>query len=131
MRFHSKPIEEHDEVPLADDGQWEELVDHWKERQTSGKPADGVNSCFVVSVTTPELATDADAQLAEILGLVEAQGDQVVGQLTHALTRPDPRTLLRRGVADRIGTEARDCGADLLVIDAELTPSQTRNLEEA
>lgn len=131
MRFSSKPIEEHDEVPLADDGRWEELVDQWKQRQTPGKPADGVNSCFVVSVAAPPLAADPDAQLAEILGLVRAQGDRVVGQVTHALTKPDPRTLLRRGVADRIGTEARESGADLLVVDAELTPSQTRNLEDA
>jgi GTP-binding protein HflX len=131
MRFSSLPIDEHDEVPLPDDGRWEELVEHWKQRQAPARPVEGANSCYVVSVTTPQRAEGSDGQLAEILGLVEAQGDSVVGQGVHTLTRPDPRTLLGRGVADRIGTAARECGADLLVIDAELSPSQTRNLEDA
>lgn len=30
-----------------------------------------------------------------------------------------------------MGGSARECGADMLVLDAELSPSQTRNLEEA
>ena len=131
MRFRSDPIEEHDEVPLPDDGQLEEIVDHWARRRSAEPPPDGVNACYVVSVTRPEMPADPAGQLAEILGLVEAQGDRVVGQVSHVLVRPDPRTLLRRGVGDRIGSEARECGANLLVIDAELTPSQTRNLEAA
>ena len=32
MKFQSKPIEEHQEVPLADEGQWEALVARWAER---------------------------------------------------------------------------------------------------
>ena len=131
MKFTSKPIEEHAEVPLPDDGRWEELVDQWTRRKAPGKPADGVNSCYVVSVTMPGVESVPQAQLAEILGLVEAQGDRVVGQTVHELVRPDPRTLLRKGVADRVGDEARQCGADLLVLDAELSPSQARNLEDA
>jgi GTP-binding protein HflX len=131
MKFSSGPIDEHAEVPLADDGRFEELVEHWKGRQPSGRSSGAANSCYVVSVTTARVAANPDAQLAEILGLVVAQGDRVVGQVVHRLVKPDPRTLLRSGVADRIGSDARDAGANLLVIDAELTPSQTRNLEEA
>ncbi|MDH3686112.1 MAG: GTPase HflX [Myxococcales bacterium] len=131
MRIHSKPIEEHEEVPLADDGRWEELVEDWDQREGREPPADGVNASFVVSITTPQSGADPQGALAEILGLVEAQGDRVVGSTLHSLTKPDPRTLLRSGVADRIASEAREAGANLLVVDAELTPSQTRNLEEA
>jgi GTP-binding protein HflX len=131
VKFTSKPIEEHEEVPLPDDGRWEEVVDQWTRRKALGKPPNGVNSCYVVSVTTAQVAAVPEAQLAEILGLVEAQGDRVVGQMVHELVKPDPRTLLRSGVADRVGNEARECGADMLVIDAELSPSQARNLEDA
>jgi GTP-binding protein HflX len=63
--------------------------------------------------------------------LVRTQGDRVVGMELHQLHRPDPRTLVRSGTAQRIGTGARDAGADLLVVDAELTRSQARNLEDA
>jgi GTP-binding protein HflX len=82
-------------------------------------------------VYRPADADAAAAQLDEITGPVLAQGDRVVGKQTYALSKPDARTLIRRGVAERVGADARDCGADLLVIDAELSPSQTRNLEDA
>lgn len=129
MKFHSEPVDEHAEVPLADDGQYEELLAHFARR---AKPQRSVtehgNACFVLSVQRRGQA--GAAQLEEITGLVEAQGDRVVGRQTYLLVKPDPRTLLRRGVAERVGLEARECGADLLVVDAELSPSQTRNLED-
>src|SRR5688500_7286803 len=39
MKFHSKPIEEHAEVPLADEGRLEELVTHWTQREAPARPA--------------------------------------------------------------------------------------------
>ena len=132
MKIHSKPVEEHAEAPLADDGRWEAIVAHWQRREA---PARGVaprgNACYVLSVRHRGDANEPEAQLAEIASLVRTQGDRVVGMETHQLHRPDPRTLIRSGIAERIGTSARDAGADLLVVDAELTPSQTRNLEDA
>lgn len=127
MKFHSSPIDEHDEVPLADDGRLEEQIREWSEREAALWPVRrDANRCYVVSVSTRRQANN----LAEILGLVEAQGDSVVGYEQHILVRPDPRTLIRSGVAERIGEEARRSGADLLVLDANLSPSQARNLED-
>jgi GTP-binding protein HflX len=132
MKIHSKPVEEHAEVPVADDGRWEELVAHWKRREAPQHAAnDQGNTCYVLSVHRRGQAGDPAAQLAEIASLVATQGDRVVGTELHELHRPDPRTLIRSGIAERIGRAARDAGADLLVVDAELTPSQTRNLEDA
>ncbi len=132
MKFQSKAIEEHVEVPLADQGRWEKLVSHWTEREGPQKASERVgNRCFVLSVTRERDAQVRQAQLGEILGLVAAQGDRVVGSDIHRLNRSNPRTLIGAGVAERVGTVARDQGADLLVVDADLTPSQTRNLEDA
>ncbi len=134
MKFHSKPIEEHNEVPLADEGQWDDLVAHFTERQASSvRPRNAENSCYVVSVGTSASAsaTPHDAQLEEILGLVQAQGDRVVGYETLRRPRPDPKTYVGLGAARSIATRAKECGADLLVIDAALSPSQARNLEDA
>ncbi|MCG8418437.1 MAG: GTPase HflX [Proteobacteria bacterium] len=132
MKFNSKPIEEHEEVPLPDEGRWETLVAHWTQREAPAQPdADSVNACYVVAVGLWKQSTSRDAQLSEIVSLVQAQGDRVVGQEAYRLVKPDPRTLIRSGVADRIGARATECGADLLVVDADLTPSQTRNLEDA
>jgi GTP-binding protein HflX len=137
MKIHSKPIEEHAEVPLADDGRWEAIVAHWQRREApQPQDADDAaaskgNACYLLSVQRRRDAGDSDAQLAELASLVRTQGDRIVGTSLHQLHRPDPRTLVGRGTAQRIGTAARDAGADLLVVDAELTPSQTRNLEDA
>lgn len=132
MKFHSKPIAEHAEVPLADDGRWEAVVEHWTRREAPQRAAAPQgNACYVLSIHRHSDPGDPHAQLAEIASLVETQGDRVVGTEMHELHKPDPRTLIRSGLAERIGTCARDCGADLLVVDAELTPSQTRNLEDA
>lgn len=131
MKFHSKPIEEHQEAPLPDEGQWERILDHFNARKPEPSGARGEpNRCYVVSVGSWVDDTERDAQLAEILGLVRAQGDEVVGHETLHRARPEPRTYLGRGAAQRIAARASEHGADLLVVDAELTPSQTRNLED-
>jgi GTPase len=131
MKFQSRPIEEHVEVPLADEGQWEELVSRWAKRHKGPTEAQsGQNRCYVVSVGAWVDDTQRDAQLAEILGLLRAQGDCVVGHETLKRTRPDPKTYLGRGASAGAGARAIDCGADMLVVDAELSPSQARNLED-
>jgi len=65
MKFYSKPLEEHAEVPLADDGRWEALVAHWTRREAPqrGAPPSG-NACFVVSVHRHGDRGDPFAQLA-------------------------------------------------------------------
>lgn len=131
MKFHSKPVEEHAEVPLADDGRLEAIVAHWTRREAPrGSEAAG-NACYVLSVHRHGDRGHPSAQLAEMTSLVQTQGDRVVGTELHELHRPDPRTFVRSGVAERVADHARDAGADLLVVDAELSPSQTRNLEDA
>jgi GTPase len=131
MKFHSKPIEEHAEVPLADAGRLEQLISHWTARQPTPVAAGSGSGCYVLSVYRRDDADAAQAQLREITGLVDAQGDRVLGAESYLLAKPDPRTFIRSGVAERIGARARECGAGMLVLDAELSPSQTRNLEEA
>src|SRR5262245_29377319 len=131
MKFHSKPVEEHAEVPLADDGRLEAIVAHWMRREAPRRPEAAGNACYVLSVHRHGDRSHPSAQLAEMISLVQTQGDRVVGTELHELHRPDPRTFVRSGVAERVANHARDAGADLLVVDAELTPSQTRNLEDA
>ena len=131
MRFHSKPIEEHAEVPLGDDGRLDELISDYRARRKERRAAHSGNACYVLSICRRNEADAAAAQLAEITSLVTAQGDRVVGEESHVLTKPEARTFIRSGVAERCAARARELGADMLVLDAELSPSQTRNLEDA
>jgi GTP-binding protein HflX len=128
MKFHSQPIEEHQEVPLADEGQFEQVVAHWAGRHAD--PSSEQNRTYVVSVGKCQDAVQRAAQLAEILALVQAQGDEVVGHQTLRRLRPDPKTYLGRGAAAEVAARARECNANLLTLDAELSPSQARNLED-
>jgi GTP-binding protein HflX len=131
MKFQSKPIEEHAEVPLGDAGRLDQLASFWDERGSERLAARSGNTCYVLSVYRRNEAPAAPARLAEITGLVDAQGDRIAGAESQLLTKPDARTFIRSGVAERISARARECGADMLVLDAELSPSQTRNLEDA
>jgi len=128
MKFFSKPVSEHAEVPLADAGRWEEVVSHWQHRETpvERRVSNGKNACYVVSVQVD----NAPSQLAEILSLVKAQGDTIVGYEVVRLLQPEPRTFIGKGRSREVAARAKACGADLLVIDAELKPSQMRNLED-
>jgi GTP-binding protein HflX len=130
LKFNSKPVSEHSEVPLADDGELEKLIERFSARDAATIGPEN-SACYVVSVGPDRNPVARDAQLAEIVALVEHQGGRVVGREIHQLTRPHARTLLGTGTAQAIAERAREHGATMLVLDAELTPSQARNLEDA
>lgn len=132
LKFNSKPVSEHSEVPLADGGELEKLIEHWSARQAAGAgKVDEGSACYVVSIGADRDATARQAQLAEIVALVQHQGGRVVGHELCHLAQPNARTLLGKGTALAIADRAREQGATMLVLDAELSPSQTRNLEDA
>ena len=132
MKFHSKPIEEHEEVPLADDGQFEQQLEQFTDREVE-QSEDGKkqNLSYVVSVgSRRDEPVQEQARLAEILALVGAQGDRVVGHELLRRDRIDPRTYLGTGTCEAIAARAKAAGANMVVVDAELSPSQTRNIED-
>jgi len=131
VKFSSKAISEHAEVPLADEGRWEAIVGHWSGRHAS-PVADGTkeSGSYVVSVGPGRDPLVRAAQLREIVALVQSQDGRVVGSEICHLSERNPRTLLGKGVAEELAARARSCGATMLVLDAELSPSQTRNLED-
>lgn len=130
MKFSSLPVPEHDDVPLADDGLWEEVVETWSARQFTLFTEGQQTRVYVLSVGAERDPVVRQAQLAEIVSLVKAQGHTVVGQEIYHLTKLRPRTLIGKGTSQAVAQRARALGATMLVLDAELTPSQMRNLED-
>lgn len=131
-KFTSKALSEHAEVPLADDGHLEEIVAEWNERRGAHRPdLEEGGACYVASVGSSRDPKVRSAQMAEIVALVRSQGGRVVGQEIHHLSDPNPRMLLGKGAAEDMASRARACGATQLVVDRELSASQTRNLEDA
>src|SRR6266404_5165372 len=75
------------------------------------------------------LATTAEESLAELRELAASAGAQVVGEVLQRRDRPDPATLVGRGKLQEINGAAASAGADLILFDHDLTPSQQRNIE--
>lgn len=68
--------------------------------------------------------------LDELAGLVETAGASVVARLTQKRDAPDKTTYIGRGKVERLLQLVEATGADIVVFDNDLSPAQTRNLEE-
>ena len=68
--------------------------------------------------------------LRELAYLTDAAGAQVVGQVTQRAHR-FTTTYVGKGKLQEVLELAQEEGADLIIFDDELTPTQQRNLEEA
>jgi GTPase len=75
---------------------------------------------------TQETAEDG---LAELRSLAETAGAEVVATLLQARARPDAATFVGKGKLQELAASVSESGADLVVFDQDLTPSQQRNLE--
>src|SRR6185295_10329767 len=69
--------------------------------------------------------------LDELEGLAETAGAHVVGQLTQRRTAPDVTTYLGKGKVEELTRLAAATDADVVLFDNDLSPAQTRNLEQA
>ncbi|HEY6376857.1 MAG TPA: GTPase HflX, partial [Edaphobacter sp.] len=81
--------------------------------------------------TNPAQAADLDfeASLAEFQELARSAGAEVSATLIQHRPRPDPATLVGQGKLEEIEGVIASTGADLVLFDHDLTPSQLRNLE--
>ncbi|MBG6067230.1 GTPase HflX [Micromonospora ureilytica] len=84
----------------------------------------------LVGVWTEGTIADAENSLAELAALAETAGSQVLEGLIQRRTRPDPATYIGRGKVDDLGAVVLSTGADTVICDGELSPSQLRNLEQ-
>ncbi|MCK5253507.1 MAG: GTPase HflX [Thermoplasmata archaeon] len=81
---------------------------------------DDTRRCVVVSIRE-----DID----EINALVESLRFELLGTVIQRRDRPDPRTYVGRGKAEEVRNTVEELGADLVIVDDELKPSQVHNLQ--
>lgn len=72
----------------------------------------------------------AEDSLAELAMLVDTADIDVVGQLYQRLKQPFSQYYIGPGKVQEIAAQKEALGFDLVIFDDELTPGQTRNLEE-
>ena len=93
-------------------------------RQPDSAPERG----FIVAV----LAKGADSadELAELRELARTALVEPIGELVQHRTRPASRTYVGKGKLDEVKRAYKEAGAEVLLVDDELEPSQQRTLED-
>jgi GTP-binding protein HflX len=66
----------------------------------------------------------------ELTALAETAGAEVAGEFYQKRKKPDPAFYIGPGKAEELHAGVLDAGADLVIVDSELSPVQARNLEE-
>lgn len=84
----------------------------------------------LVGVWTEGTAEMADNSLAELRALAETAGSEVLEGLIQRRDKPDPSTYIGAGKVEDLRAIVRSTGADTVICDGELSPSQLRTLED-
>jgi GTP-binding protein HflX len=84
----------------------------------------------LVGVWTQGGVEDVENALAELALLAETAGSEVLEAIYQRRTKPDPATYIGRGKVDGLQEIVQASGADTVICDGELKPSQLRNLED-
>ena len=85
----------------------------------------------LVGVERPGQQWPLSSSLAELERLADTAGADTVAVTTQKLDAPNPRTFVGSGKVEEIASLCRANGADLIIFDDELTPSQQSNLEKS
>ncbi len=73
----------------------------------------------------------AAARLEEAVGLAQAIDLEITDQIIAPVNAPRPSTLLGSGKVEEIAERVKEKDAELVVVNAQLSPIQQRNLEKA
>ena len=84
----------------------------------------------LVGVWTAGTLLDAETSLRELAALAETAGSQVLDGLMQRRDKPDPATYIGSGKAREVRDVVLETGADTVICDGELTPSQLNQLED-
>ena len=83
----------------------------------------------LIGVWTDGTLASAENSLRELSQLAETAGSEVLDGLIQRRGRPDPATYVGAGKAAELAEIVTEVGADTVICDGELSPSQLRRLE--
>ena len=91
------------------------------------------NRAVLVGLSAFSLSREENADeesMEELSALLETAGGQTVGAVTQSKDSPDPRTFIGEGKVAEVKALVEAAGADMVIFDNPLSPSQQRNLAE-
>jgi GTP-binding protein HflX len=98
-------------------------------RQPDPLPGAEPERGFLLAVL--QRGVDADEELGELRELARTAGVEPVAEMVQQRGQPDRRTYVGKGKLDELKQAFSDSGADVLLVDDELEPTQQRVLENA
>ena len=84
----------------------------------------------LVGVWTQGNINQANESMQELAALAETAGAQVLDGLLQRRENPDPATYVGKGKAQELKSIVQELGADTVIANSELAPSQRRALED-
>jgi GTP-binding protein HflX len=84
----------------------------------------------LVGVWSEGTSKDAENSMTELAALAETAGSQVLDGLIQRRQKPDPATYIGSGKVEELRDAVIATGADTVICDGELSPSQLSNLEK-
>jgi GTPase len=98
-------------------------------RQPDPLPGAEPERGFLLAVL--QRGVDAEEELGELRELARTAGVEPVAEMVQQRAQPDRRTYVGKGKLDELKQAFTDSGADVLLVDDELEPTQQRVLENA
>jgi GTP-binding protein HflX len=89
-----------------------------------------IERVVLIGIYTQGNVVDADNSLRELSALAETAGAVVLDGLLQKRAHPDPSTYFGKGKAHELAAVVAASGADTVIADTELAPSQRRALED-
>lgn len=89
-----------------------------------------LENVVLIGIYSSGTLADADNSLRELASLAETAGARVLDGLLQRRPHPDPSTYLGSGKAQELKGIVAALGADTVIADTELAPSQRRALED-
>ena len=126
----------------ASDGDQQDLQDRTSLRRVNGLSTElqditdveyrqlRLEKVLLIGLWGSNSLADAENSLRELAALAETAGSTVLDGLLQRRSYPDPATYLGKGKAEELRELVASSGADTVIADTELAPSQRRNLED-
>jgi GTP-binding protein HflX len=99
-------------------------------QSTATRSVSSAGRALLVGVALSGDRASAEASLRELAELARTAGVEVVDSILQVRKEADPRYLVGRGKLEELNLKSMQLGADLIVFDRDLSPSQGRHIAE-
>ena len=138
----ARELADEDHVHVESDGDQQDLAERHALRRVAGLSTEledvteveyrqlRLERVVLAGLFSSGTLADAENSLRELAALAETAGSEVLDGLLQRRVTPDPGTYLGSGKALELKDVVAATGADTVIVDAELAPSQRRALED-